>query len=321
MVITKKNMILAIVFAVLAFSFALYLTLTEKRGIEEITTDGKDITKEEYIYKEDLLSIGYSVDEISAIEKKLSNTVVKQYLLSKKYDNLISFINSKYFNAENIERYENYYSKNKDYNFDDIVLYVEIGLDKEFYTEINVLTEYKSITTLVNKYNQLPKEATFDDLVNIPKPYSNNDKLKFRNIAYPELIQMIDDAKLEGLTLQVGSAFRTWNDQNSLFNNNKKKNGLEHALLYQAKPGHSEHQLGLAVDFSPISSNFAKKKEYAWLKENAHKYGFIERYPNGKEFITGYNYEPWHYRYIGKDIAKIIHDENITYEEYLIIHK
>ena len=106
--------------------------------------------------------------------------------------------------------------------------------------------------------------------------------------------------------------------QNYLFNNSVKKNGIDHALVYSAKKGHSEHQLGLAVDLNTTQNSFEKTKQYKWLKQNSYKYGFIERYPKGKEFITGYAFEPWHYRYLGVDIATKIFEENITYEEYLV---
>ena len=132
---------------------------------------------------------------------------------------------------------------------------------------------------------------------------------------------MIKDAKKDGAKLSVLSSFRTWNTQTTLFKNNKKKNGEAHALMYSAKPGHSEHQLGLAIDFNKASMKFEGTKECEWLKQNAYKYGFIMRYPKGKEYITGFAYEPWHYRYLGVEIATKVYEENITYEEYLVKYK
>ena len=92
--------------------------------------------------------------------------------------------------------------------------------------------------------------------------------------------------------------------------------------MYSAKPGHSEHQLGLAVDLNLANSkaHFEDSKEYAWLKANSYKFGFIERYPKGKEFITGYGFEPWHYRYLGVELATNVYIDGSTYEEYLIKH-
>ena len=91
------------------------------------------------------------------------------------------------------------------------------------------------------------------------------------------------------------------------------------ADTYSARPGHSEHQTGLAIDLAAFNSNlnnFEETKEYEWVKDNAHLYGFILRYPKGKEHITGYMFEPWHYRYVGTKVAKEIYEMDITFDEY-----
>ena len=88
-----------------------------------------------------------------------------------------------------------------------------------------------------------------------------------------------------------------------------------------AKPGYSEHQTGLAYDIGSKSTNvFANSKEYQWMKDNAYKYGFIERFTQKYENLTGFRKEPWHYKYVGKDIAKYIHDNNISFEEYYAVY-
>ena len=129
---------------------------------------------------------------------------------------------------------------------------------------------------------------------------------------------MFDKAREDGINLNVISGYRTSEKQNTLFNNSVKKNGIEHALMYSAKMGHSEHQLGLAIDINTTQESFKNTNEYKWLKNNSYKYGFIERYKENKENITGFAYEPWHYRYIGIDNATKVFTENITYEEYVI---
>ena len=98
---------------------------------------------------------------------------------------------------------------------------------------------------------------------------------------------------------------------------------MKKADTYSARAGSSEHQTGLAVDINTASSraNFQNTKEYKWLINNSYKYGFIERYPKGKTNITGYKYEPWHYRYVGIEAASIIHEKGITFEEYKVISK
>ena len=304
--------------------FGTYVYLYKIKGNDqEIVPDGKDITKEEYIYKEDLLVLGYNVNEINTIESKISASDVKKYLLSEKYNNLIELLKSPYFKIEHIDRYESYYSKNKDYSFEDIVIYVEIGLDIEFYTNITEITNYDDYDVVVNKYYKLPDNFEAKDLVSIDSKYKKSSyNYRLRKVAAEALYKMIDAALEDNIKLWVVSAYRTESTQKSLFNNSKNKDGLEHALLYSAKPGHSEHQLGLAVDLNMASSkaHFENTKEYAWLKANSYKYGFIERYPKGKEFITGYGFEPWHYRYLGIDLATDVYTDGGTYEEYLVKH-
>ena len=311
----KKTIICIIITILIVTTGYLILYFVNK---DTKSNNTNDTQKETFIYKEELLNLGYKPYEINEIKKYISTVDIKNYLLDKKYDNLLSFISSPYFKIENIERYENYYKNNNKYNTDEIVIYVEIGLDIEFYTNVKIIENPLEVTTLINKYNQLDKSIEFNDLKEIPLPYSKDGKRRIRAVAYDNLIKMIDDAKKDNINLKVVSGFRTWNEQSGLFNNSKNKNGLDYALIYSAKPGHSEHQLGLAVDLNTTQNGFEKTKEYAWLKQNAYKYGFIERYPKNKEFITGYAFEPWHYRYLGQDISTKLYQENITYEEYLV---
>ena len=121
--------------------------------------------------------------------------------------------------------------------------------------------------------------------------------------------------KQKNINILLFSSFRTYEKQASLWNNNIQANNL-----FLAKPGHSEHQTGLAVDIgtkdSGLTIHFENTKEFQVLKENAHLFGFILRYPKEKENITGYAYEPWHFRYVGAETAKIIYENNLTLEEY-----
>ena len=119
------------------------------------------------------------------------------------------------------------------------------------------------------------------------------------------------------------SGFRSYERQKDVFAQNVKKLGEETARRVSATPGQSEHQTGLAMDVtSPeidfkLTTEFEKTREGKWVLENAHKYGFIIRYPKGKEAITGYDYEPWHLRYVGKEHAAYMKEHNLTLEEYL----
>lgn len=315
-----KKIIFAFI-AVLGSGFILYCSYLCIKNMNTISTEsdikGKEISSDEYIYKEDLLHLGYDLKDIEVIENKISNIDVKEYFLKEKYDNVTSYINGLYFIPKNIDRYVNYYNKNKNMSYDNVILNVNMNLDYEFYTNINTLHDYLDVTTLVNKYNKLPDNYEIDDLVTLDEEYSSRGE-KIREIAYKDLKVMFDKAREDGINLNVISGYRTSEKQNTLFNNSVKKNGIEHALMYSAKMGHSEHQLGLAIDINTTQESFKNTNEYKWLKNNSYKYGFIERYKENKENITGFAYEPWHYRYIGIDNATKVFTENITYEEYVI---
>lgn len=128
---------------------------------------------------------------------------------------------------------------------------------------------------------------------------------------------MFADAKDEGVSLYVVSGFRSYQRQSTIYNQYVKRDGQEAADRYSARPGHSEHQSGLAFDLNDLSESFGRTKEGIWLRENCWKYGFIIRYPEDKESITGYMYEPWHVRYIGNDSAKAVYESGLCLEEYL----
>jgi len=223
-----------------------------------------------------------------------------------------------YFNKNKINRYISYKDKNPKLSNYDIVLRVNIGLDNDFYTNITPSINTDSILTLVNKYNYLESTYVPKNLETINSTYSASGK-KLVNVARISFEYLSKKAKDEGFNIRAVSAYRSYDYQSNLYNNYVKKDGVSNADKYSARAGFSEHQTGLAVDIDNITSSFndfEKTKEFLWMMENAYKYGFILRYPKGKEDITGYIYEPWHYRYVGIEAATIISKNNITYEEY-----
>ena len=168
--------------------------------------------------------------------------------------------------------------------------------------EIKVLygITYVEGILLVNKTYHLPKN--YD-------PKVNKEALK-------NLRKMQADAKALGLNIPLVSGYRSYETQEKLYNKYVKKDGEKKANTYSAKPGESEHQTGLAFDIGSVDRSFANTIEAKWLAENAYLYGFIIRYPKDKEEITGYNYEPWHLRYVGQELAKYLKKNNLTLEEY-----
>lgn len=131
-----------------------------------------------------------------------------------------------------------------------------------------------------------------------------------------ELMQ--SDAASVGLNIYIASGYRGYNNQNTLYNNYVARDGVEAADTYSARPGHSEHQTGLCFDLNSVDDSFSYTAEGKWVNNNAHLYGFIIRYPKGKESITGYQYESWHLRYVGKDLASKLYNNGnwLTMEEY-----
>ena len=143
---------------------------------------------------------------------------------------------------------------------------------------------------------------------------------KLKKEAYRAFKKMYKDAEEEELYLYISSPYRSYSRQKTLYTNYSNIDGTKEADKYSARPGYSEHQTGLAFDLGTASNHnindFASSNEFEWVNKNAYKYGFILRYPYGKTYITGYIYEPWHYRYVGIDVATYIYKNNITFEEY-----
>ncbi|MEC1722671.1 D-alanyl-D-alanine carboxypeptidase family protein [Schinkia azotoformans] len=183
-----------------------------------------------------------------------------------------------------------------------------------------------SLLVLVNKNNALPKDYVPQDLTvpNVNFPFQEYDSKKLmRKDAATALEEMFREAKRENINLYAVSGYRSYDRQNEIFASKVIRSGMESAGQFSAKPGESEHQTGLAMDLtSPsvnygLSQQFGETKEGQWIKKNAHKFGFIIRYQKGKESITGYQFEPWHVRYVGKNAAQVIAEQNLTFEEYI----
>ncbi|MBP9988534.1 MAG: M15 family metallopeptidase [Ruminococcus sp.] len=135
--------------------------------------------------------------------------------------------------------------------------------------------------------------------------------------AQSALNKMISAASNQGISLWVVSGFRSYSTQRDIYNNYVARDGKAAADRYSARPGHSEHQTGLAFDLNSLSQSFENTKEGQWLAKNCYKYGFIIRFPKGKENETGYMYEPWHVRYLGVDTATKVYNSGKSLERYL----
>jgi D-alanyl-D-alanine carboxypeptidase len=180
--------------------------------------------------------------------------------------------------------------------------------------------ESGSITQIANKQYSLSSSYVPDDLVWLDLPSTRDTQM--RSEAATALTELFNAAQSDGIELYCCSGYRSYETQSELYQWNVDTYGQTEADLVSAKPGTSEHQLGLAMDVTSESvgfdllESFGQTEEGQYIADHAHEYGFIIRYPQGKTAITGYSYEPWHLRYLGVDVATDIYNSGKTMEEY-----
>lgn len=223
-----------------------------------------------------------------------------------------------YYKSNNIKRYQDYHKLNNNLSVSDVVTRVNLNLDLPYYTNTKEAKYLNTFYTLVNKYNYLRDDFVPNNLVEMTTPYSK-EGIYLVAEARDNFYKLVDKAKEEGLTIRAISAYRGYTYQKRLYDKYVEADGVNKADTYSARPGFSDHQTGLAIDVdNTISSfeNFTNTKEYQWMLDNSYKYGFILRYPSGKESITTYQFESWHYRYVGLKLAKKIKASNLTFDEY-----
>lgn len=231
-----------------------------------------------------------------------------------------NFSKEKYYIPSNLERYIIYYNQNKNKSFSSIVREINCNLDYPFYNGQERSNTLDKNLMLVNKHYVLDEDFVGLDLVKVDDKYAYYDKEYYMNKeAYENFEKMWLDASLAGCDFGIYSAYRSFGRQEYLYNGYVEMDGIEKADTYSARPGSSEHQTGLAIDLKSRTKKtdfFETTKEYDWLLKNSYKYGFIIRYKEDTEYLTGYQFEPWHYRYCGVDCATYIYENDITYEEY-----
>lgn len=269
-----------------------------------------------------VISIGIfnGINLVNNKSNKESKQVINKTSSKKKKLEKLNNINKKisYFNEEYLDRYIAYKEKNKDLNDKQIIKNVNMNLDKKFYENKKEAINQNTELVLVNKYNYLKEDFIPENLQSINSNYALGN-MKLVSYAKEAFEKLSHAAKQEKLNIIAMSTYRSYNYQVNLYNRYVENDGKEAADTYSGRPGHSEHQTGLAVDVYNIKetyTNFENTKEFTWMQEHAHEYGFILRFPKDKVNETGYQYESWHYRYVGKEIAKYIKDNKISFEEY-----
>lgn len=277
-----------------------------------------------------LLDLGYKNKDINTFYEKVPKSI--DVITSNKYDkNIINYISLDYFKEENLDRYIKYdfidtksvydttILKEK-YNYEDTVTFVNAYLDKDYYSNDIPLSKDKAskLDVIVNKYYKLDKDYEPEDLTVINSKFASGTQ-KLRKEAADKFEEMASDMLKENLKIYAGSTYRSYSYQEGLYNRYVKKDGFKEAETYSARAGYSEHQLGLAVDIVNGKWNYLSEgdKEYTWLINNSYKYGFILRYPHESEYITGYVFEDWHFRYLGIELATKVYESKLTYDEYI----
>lgn len=282
---------------------------------------------EEFKYKETneykILQLGYSKKETAKLLEILKEDKI-DIILNNEYNEIYyNIVKQKYYLDKNFDKYIEYKTYHEDTSYEDTIAIVNVQANIGWYNKTFKANIDDGYSILVNKFYYLPSDYERNDIEKISLQYSYSGN-SASSIVIEKFNNMRTDIEEQlGVHLMVNSSYRPYKDQEEIYNNYKKVS-LKYADSYAARPGHSEHQTGLAIDITSLEhpyinnteESFDKSEEYTWLINNCHKYGFILRYPKEKEHITGYNTESWHFRYVGNKIAKQIYEEQITFDEY-----
>ena len=265
-----------------------------------------------------LLEKGYSEEEVTLLKSKLSEkelTKINEMGYNKVY---INFLNEKYFLFKNFDSYLEYKRSHLDYDYSKIVAIINTKANIDWLDEENITDTSKKELMLVNRLYGLSKDYEVEDVVNVPVKYAYSGK-KLSNILMEDLTALCDDASTNGYTLVVSDGYRSYKDQEKLYNSYASSNGINEADKIVARPGHSEYETGLSFDLVPYNKSYDSPKsseEYIWLRDNSYKYGFIFRFDADKEYLTGFKEYTWRLRYVGREAASVIYNEKICFEEY-----
>ena len=279
----------------------------------------------EYLYHQTneykLTIVGYRLDEAKLIINKLNDENESYFVNNEKDSNIINILKEKYFLEKNLYDYISYKEQNKKVSYSDIIAIVNVHANNEWYDN-KIVTDTdmsQGNLILVNKFYKLASDYVPEDLttISLSYAYDGNRVTKETSDAF---VNMASAASDDGIKLIANSSYRDYDRQESVYKEFYYSRGIDYADKYAARAGHSEHQTGLSIDIftggNSNTDNFEDSDAFKWLSKNAHKYGFILRYPKGKEYLTGYSYESWHYRYLGVEIATKVYESKLTYDEY-----
>lgn len=221
-----------------------------------------------------------------------------------------------YFEKSRESRYGAYQKLHPQMSVDQVVFRVNAELDRPFYTHIQMITDVKTEPIIPNKYHKLPGTFVPTNLVSLSSGRQVTESTK---AAFERLQQ---DAVKAGISIRDASAYRSIAYQEEVYDRYLQKDSHDQVDTYSSRPGYSDHHTGEAIDVVGSKgdlTDFTGTPEAAWVAKNAWKYGFIVRFPKGQEDVTGYIYEPWHIRYVGREIAELMKNKKIaTLEEYQV---
>ena len=266
-----------------------------------------------------LLKVGYSNHEINIILSHGTDKSVSEFAKRDKVHYLEEFFSYDFAKLENYDRYVQYSDESGE-NELETILHINLNLDKPDYEDAYEVKDF-TIDMLINKHRYLGEDFEPNDLTDIPAEYAAENDFKCSRLALNAFIEMNNAATKDGYSLIINSAYRSYQDQVDLVELYRNSYGDSYVEKYVAYPGFSEHQTGLAFDIGSRRVNvFANSKEFVWMKDNAYKYGFVMRYDERYQDLTGFRKEPWHYRYVGKEIAKYVYEHNnMSLEEYFVL--
>ena len=261
-----------------------------------------------------IYKLGDPIEEARALVAVLSDAQADTLVAHKEHDTIaIPVIHARYFIADNFDRYLAYHKVDTTgIPLDNIIALVNIGADQDRESIAVPCDTSKGQLMLVNGRHYLDENYQPDSLTTFSMDYCYEHQ-KAQRVVIDAFMALQEACKEQtDAQLMVNSAYRSYQQQIGTFKRNPKG--------YAARAGSSEHQTGFAIDVTsrqhPMRWPFDKSEEGVWMREHCHEYGFILRYPKKQSQIFGFAYEPWHLRYVGKEVAKRIHDEDITFDEY-----
>ena len=285
---------------------ALFVLLVMVKSCQGIAYN---FTNECRIYK-----LGYPIEEARTLAAVLTDAQADSLVARQEHDTIaIPVIHARYFIADNFDRYLAYHKKDTTgAPLDNIIALVNVGYDRDWESSAVPCDTTKGQLMLVNGRHYLDENYKPAGLVTFSRDYSYEDQKAQRVVVDAFLVMQKTCKEQTDAQLMVNSAYRSYQEQIGTHKRNPKG--------YAARAGSSEHQTGFALDITsrehPMRWPFDKSEEGVWMREHCHEYGFILRYPEKQSHIFGFAYEPWHLRYVGKEVAKRIHDEDITFDEY-----